>query len=294
MSFSLRLENIFFRYNDGTLSDKWILNNINFSIDNQGCTALVGPSGAGKTTLVQLFTGLLKPSRGTVFVNHKNIWAKSFSRSRLFKDIGLVFQFPESQLFEETVADDVAYGPKNLGLSNTEINRRVRDSLNMMGIDPQRFTQRSPFQLSEGEKRRVAIAGILAMQPNMIVFDEPTAGLDPAGVRQFAALVHHLLDTGIRILVISHNMDFVAQVADRVVVLKNGSVLFDGGCVELFDNPELLQSADLEPPAIQKAILKLGVKLSVKPASVLTIDDLKQILEHEQGTFDPDADDSRV
>ena len=275
MPLSLEFKNVSFRYQDWGEKNAWALHDINLLFGDNECTVLVGPSGAGKTTLVQHFTGLLKPSDGSVLFDHQDIWNKSFSRSRLFKDIGLVFQFPESQLFEETVRDDVAYGPKNLQLDNETINHRVTESLEMVGIDPKTFAERSPFQLSEGEKRRVAIAGILAMQPRMIVFDEPTAGLDPAGVRQFVSLVQSLIASGKSIVIISHNMDFVAQVADRVIVLKSGSVLFDGTCVDLFDDDNLLKTADLERPGIQAAILELGIQLPVKLSSVLTLQDLE-------------------
>ncbi|MDZ7725881.1 MAG: ATP-binding cassette domain-containing protein [candidate division KSB1 bacterium] len=278
MPLSLELKNVSFRYEDWSETDVWVLNKINLLFGANECTALVGPSGAGKTTLVQHFTGLLKPSGGQVLFENKDIWNKSFSRSRLFKEIGLVFQFPESQLFEETVRDDVAYGPKNLQLDDETINHRVYESLEMLGIDPKTFAERSPFQLSEGEKRRVAIAGILAMQPQMIVFDEPTAGLDPAGVRQFVSLIQTLIASGKSIVIISHNMDFVAQVADRVIVLKSGSVLFDGTCPDLFDDDHLLKTADLERPGIQTAVLELGIQLPVKLSSVLTLQDLEQLL----------------
>ena len=278
MSLSLQLRNLSFRYDVWSGPEKWILKDINLGFEKNECTALVGPSGAGKTTLVQHFTGLLKPTQGQIRFNDQDIWSKSFSRGKLFKDIGLVFQFPESQLFEETVRSDVAYGPKNLGLEPPVIEQRVNESLNMIGVDPEKFGNRSPFQLSEGEKRRVAIAGILAMQPRMIVFDEPTAGLDPAGVRQFVTLVQNLIAAGKAIVIISHNMDFVAQVANRVIVLKQGHVLFDGTCIDLFDDDKLLSSADLERPGVQQAVRTLGIDLPVKLSSVLTLDDLKRLI----------------
>ena len=208
MSAKLQLINIAFKYKGIGASENYVLHDINLEFNKSECTAVVGPSGSGKTTLIQHFTGLLKPDVGKVLFNDVDIWSKKYSFQELRRKIGIVFQFPESQLFEETVYKDVAFGPTNLGVNASEIPDRVYAALEAVEIKPDKFKDRSPFKLSEGEKRRVAIAGILAMDPEMIVFDEPTAGLDPRGVRRMENLVERLIGAGKSVVLITHNMDF--------------------------------------------------------------------------------------
>ncbi len=276
MSIRLSLENVSFQYQGIGASDAAVLHDISFTLKDPVCTAIVGPSGSGKTTLIQHFTGLLKPGRGRVLVDGVDIWSKKYSFTRLRKRIGLVFQFPEVQLFEETVGRDVAFGPQNLQLSAAEIDERVQRALTLVGLDSQTIFDRSPFRLSEGEKRKVAIAGILAMHPEMIVFDEPTAGMDPVGVQNMVALLYSLLDQGTMPVFITHNMDFVAEAAQRVIVLLNGGVLFDGTPARLFDSPSILAQAGLEMPEFVKAFQPFRERL---PAFYRTAVSFRQ-LEH--------------
>ncbi|MBN1464533.1 energy-coupling factor transporter ATPase [candidate division KSB1 bacterium] len=250
----LHLKGVSYKYSGIGASPQPVLRDITLSLGQNECVAIVGHSGSGKTTLIQHFTGLLKPISGQIFFNDANIWAKSFRKSLLRRKIGLVFQFPETQLFEETVGKDIAFGPRNLGLAEDDIAQRVESAMLALELDPHRFRDRSPFHLSEGEKRRVAIAGVLAMQPDMIVFDEPTAGLDPKSVGRFIATVRRLIDGGKAVVLVTHNMDFVAEVADRVIALRAGQLVFDGHPGDLFTNRERLRDIGLERPAIMDAL----------------------------------------
>ncbi len=249
MSVDLQLQDICFRYTGIGASDRMILDHITLNLGGApGCTAIVGPSGSGKTTLIQHFTGLLRPSSGTVRVEGEDIWARGYDHTLLRRRIGLVFQFPEGQLFEESVARDVAFGPLNLGWSEERIDAAVEKALRQVRLDPVRFRDRSPFNLSEGEKRRVAIAGVLAMEPEMVVLDEPTAGLDPRGLRSVEELIEGLIDQGTAVVLITHNMDFVNDLARRVLLMISGRIAYDGPPAALFAEPTLLQAGSLEEP----------------------------------------------
>jgi energy-coupling factor transport system ATP-binding protein len=277
MSNSLKLDQIFYRYSGVVASQEDVLKGISLELGANECVAIVGPSGSGKTTLIQHFTGLLRPSSGTVTFNGQNIWARSFRQVELRKKIGLVFQFPEAQLFEETVEKDIAFGPKNFGLPTEEIEGRVLAAMQAVDMPPDYFRHRSPFRISEGEKRRVAIAGVLAMQPDMLVFDEPTAGLDPHGVRRFAMMIKRLKNADKAVVVVTHNMDFVADVADRVMVLSRGEMLFSGTPGELFSNPAMVRQADLELPAVLQTLQEWEEPL---PAEMRTILSYEQLVDH--------------
>jgi energy-coupling factor transport system ATP-binding protein len=256
----LEIQNLSFRYDGVGGSDRFVLSDITLKIANREFLAIVGPSGSGKTTLIQQFTGLLRPTSGHVLVDNDDIWRKGYKKSELRQRIGLVFQFPETQLFEETVCADVAFGPKNLRCVNSETKARVTRALDAVGLDVTSFGGRSPYRLSEGEKRRVAIAGVLAMEPEMVVLDEPTAGLDPKGVHRIEAMLTNLNQNDRAVVVITHNMDFVMRCAQRVVVLSKGKVCFDGTPWHLFCQQELLKNADLELPQLIAAWQKLRGK----------------------------------
>ncbi|HPI72301.1 MAG TPA: ATP-binding cassette domain-containing protein [bacterium] len=248
MSLELSLERVSFHYTGIAASSASVLRDVTFTLAENECTAIVGPSGSGKTTLIQHFTGLLRPTRGRVLVDGADIHSKKYSLTALRRRIGLVFQFPEAQLFEETVYRDVAFGPTNLGLGAEEIDLRVRNALTLTGLEADAFAGRSPFRLSEGEKRKVAIAGVLAMQPEMIILDEPTAGLDPVGVQSISAILESLVSRGTTPVFITHHMDLVAEIAQRVLVLSAGSVIFDGTPEQLFQNNPVLEEAKLDLP----------------------------------------------
>lgn len=230
------------------------LEDINLKISDNELIALVGPTGSGKTTLIQHLNGLLLPTAGQVFVDHQDLAGKKLDLATIRRKIGLVFQFPETQLFEETVAADVAFGPKNLGLTPAQIEVAVNSALQGVNLAPSQFGPRSPFHLSEGEKRRVAIAGVLAMNPNLLALDEPTAGLDPSGVHIIENILSQLHQNGKTILLITHNMDLVARIAYRVVALKKGKIIWDGSKADFFADPQILASAGLDRPRMVKIL----------------------------------------
>jgi energy-coupling factor transport system ATP-binding protein len=274
MSLDLDLQQLSFRYTGIGASDRFVLQDVSLRLNTCECTAIVGPSGSGKTTLIQHFTGLLKPVAGRVLVDGQDIWRKRYSQNQLRRRIGLVFQFPEAQLFEETVFRDVAFGPINLGVTGDELQERVVKALQLVGLDAAAFSSRSPFRLSEGEKRRVAIAGVLAMQPEMVVLDEPTAGLDPAGIRCMADILTELLQHNTTPVLITHNMDFVAEVAQRVIVMLNGQLVFDGAPGVLFRNEELLHMARLQVPEFMRAMAPIRAHLPADLQDVISFREL--------------------
>jgi len=247
---TIRFENISYAYNTKLPQKNQVLKNINLEISSGEFVGIIGPAGSGKTTLLQHFTGLLEPSAGRIFVDGKDIWSNNYPLHELRKRIGLVFQFPETQLFEETVYDDVAFGPTRLKLPAAEIEHRVKEALKLVGMTEASILDRAPYQLSEGEKRRVAIAGVLAMAPEMLVLDEPTACLDPAGTRLVVNMLSKLHENGTTIVMITHNMDVILQLVQRIIILNQGEIIFDGSKEAVFSRKELLQSVELEVPRI--------------------------------------------
>ncbi len=234
------------------------LSNINLKIDKNEFIGLVGHTGSGKSTLVQLFNGLIKPSRGKVLVNNIDITAKRVSLKNIRQIIGLVFQYPEHQLFEETIYKDIAFGPINLGLSKDDIIERVKEALGLVELDYNSYKDRSPFDLSGGQQRRVAIAGVLAMKPGVLILDEPSAGLDPEGRKNLMKLLRHLhRDYKVTIILISHIMEEIARLATRVIVLDKGEIMLDGSPKEVFAHKEELKKMSLNIPEITKILIKL-------------------------------------
>ena len=275
---NLQIQNLSFQFSSFGSSSRSVLNNVNLNIEEGELLALVGPSGSGKTTLMQHLTGLLKPETGQILVDDQDIWAKGFSLTELRKKIGLVFQFPETQLFEDSVCKDVAFGPRNLALPENEIVDRVREAIENVGLDFNKYKNRIPFQLSEGEKRRVAIAGVLALQPEFLVLDEPTAGLDHSGVQAVEDILNRFHSRGKTILLISHNLDLVASLVDRIVVICGGEIRFDGHKTKLFQNPKLLQSVGLSIPRTLALVNTLKQKGWVKSSELYSVDDIKREL----------------
>ncbi|MDZ7260778.1 MAG: energy-coupling factor transporter ATPase [candidate division KSB1 bacterium] len=253
----IKIENLCFSYNSHLPQPQSVLKNINLTIHEREFIGLVGPTGSGKTTLLQHFTGLLKPTSGRILIDGQDLWQKNVKLSEIRKKIGLVFQFPETQLFEERVYEDVAFGPRNLGLPEWEVEARVSSALNLVGMDFQQYKDRNPHQLSEGEMRRVALAGVLAMQPQVLALDEPTAALDPQGIKCIEDILRRFHLSNKTVILISHNMDVVARLTQRIVVLKDGEICFDGPKTELFDKNELLKEWGLEVPRIVLYVKKL-------------------------------------
>lgn len=272
----IRFENVCYHYNAKLPEKNLVLNDINLEVTDGEFVGIIGPSGSGKTTLLQHFTGLLRPTSGRVYIDGQNIWNKNYPLNELRKRIGLVFQFPESQLFEETVYSDVAFGPTMLKLSEHEIDMRVNEALKLVGMKEEKIKNRSPHQLSEGEKRRVAIAGVLAMAPEVLVLDEPTACLDPAGVKSMIQILKQLHENGTTIIMITHNLDVIVQLAQRIIVLNQGQICYDGKRETIFVDSKFLKSVDLEAPRIIKLcqfLHRMDIPLQV---NLFSIDELKE------------------
>ncbi|MBD3288484.1 ATP-binding cassette domain-containing protein [candidate division KSB1 bacterium] len=253
------------------------LNDINFEIRQNECIGIIGPSGSGKTTLVQHFTGLLQPSEGKVFIDDDDISKVDYDINSLRRKIGVIFQFPESQLFEETVYEDVSFGPKNFGLDEDEIDTRVRETFQLVDLNFEKMKSRSPFKLSEGEKRRVALAGIISMNPEMFILDEPTACLDASGIRRIEKLLLNLYQLGKTIILVSHNLDFVIKLCRRIIVIERGKIIFDGPRRELFKNNSILEKAGLELPRIMRYARKLKELEYIEEDKVYSIGELKKL-----------------
>lgn len=269
---TLKLENINYIYNKNTVFEKKALNDINFQIDKGDFLGIIGHTGSGKSTLIQLFNGLLEPTNGNVYFNRQDIFKDRKNIKNIRQKIGVVFQYPEYQLFEETVFKDVCFAPKNMGCSEKEINERATKALKMVGLS-EKYYKKSPFELSGGEKRRVAIAGILAMQPDILVFDELTAGLDPFGREQILGNIQKLhKELGITIVLISHSMEDVCKTCNKVIVLNNGNIVLNNNLEKVFENGDILENIGLDIPKSNKLLLILNENNNNFPKNIYTVD----------------------
>lgn len=277
----ITLENVDYTYQAGTPFEGRALFNVNLSITEGSYTAFIGHTGSGKSTIMQLLNGLNVPTKGCVLVDDVKITADSKNKEikSVRKKVGLVFQFPESQLFEETVLKDVAFGPQNFGVSKEEAEDIARDKLAMVGIG-QEFFDKNPFELSGGQMRRVAIAGILAMEPDILVLDEPTAGLDPKGRRELMTLFKTLHQNGMTIVLVTHLMDDVANYADHVNILEGGHLVRSGHPKTIFQDVAFMKSKQLGVPKITQFAQDLvdrGLKLENLP---ITIEEFVEVITH--------------
>lgn len=263
---SIRLENVNYIYGEGTGQEKWALKNINLTLHDNEFVGIVGHTGSGKSTLTQLLNGLEKPSSGQIFYNEQDIQGEGFSKKELRQKVGLVFQYPEHQLFEVSVIKDVEFGPRNLGLNNLEIEKRSFDALKQAGISDD-LLDVAPFALSGGQKRRVAIAGVLAMQPEVLILDEPTAGLDPVGRTEILELLQMLhRERNIAVILVSHSMDDVARYAERILVMNQGELVLDGAPEKVFRYRKELREIGLDVPQSTNILYELrdrGMDLDV-------------------------------
>ena len=256
---SLEVKHVTYIYQKGSPTENHALQDICLKIDEGEFLGIVGHTGSGKSTLIQHLNGLLKPSEGEVLVNGVDINQKE-SRAKLKElrmQVGLVFQYPEYQLFEETVENDIAFGPRSLGLSEQEIKERVQYTMELLNLDYENFRNKSPFELSGGEKRKVAIAGVLAMQPKYLILDEPTAGLDPRGRQEFLELIAMLHRQGMTIVMVSHSMDDIAQYAQKMIVMEHGQIKLSGTPQEVFSHPVELEQIGVGVPTLTKLLLRL-------------------------------------
>ena len=264
----IEVKNLNHIYSEGMSFETAALTDISFTIKQGEFLALIGHTGSGKSTLVQHINGLLKPTSGSVLADGIDISGKGKDIMALRHKIGMVFQYPEYQLFEETVLKDVCFGPKRLGLSEEEAILCAKEALRIVGIDPDEKGESSPFSLSGGEKRRVAIAGVIAMKPEVLILDEPTAGLDPQGHREILDMIQKLKeDKGLSIILVSHNMSDVARLADHVIVLDSGRLVMDGTPREVFSREEELKNIGLSVPEAMSFAKRFGLE-------ALTIDEL--------------------
>ena len=287
---AIEIKNLNFVYSKKTPNEKQALKNINLCVEEGTFLGIVGATGSGKSTLIQHLNGLIKvqdKKNSSVIVNGMSATDKKTLKKLRF-EVGMVFQYPEYQLFEDTVAKDVAFGPKNMKLEKDEIDRRVRRALEVVGLDYDKFASRSPFDLSGGEKRRVAIAGVIAMQPKVLVLDEPVAGLDPVGREEILALIKKLQrEVSPTVIIVSHNMDDMAEIADRIVVLKDGEIVADDTPKRVFCDRSLIREAGLDLPTathITDTLIARGIAL---PKDIVTMDELARelgtILRKAQG-----------
>ena len=278
----LRVQNLNYIYSIGTPFQHQALKDVSFSVNRGEFIGIIGHTGSGKSTLMQQLNGLLKPTSGRILLDGQDIWSdKKLTRQARFR-VGLVFQYPEYQLFEETVYKDIAFGPKNMGLSTEEIDRRVRESAAIVGLTEAQL-QVSPFDLSGGQKRRVAIAGVIAMEPEVLILDEPTAGLDPKGREEILKNIEDYRKThNATIMMVSHSMDDVARLTDRLLVLNGSSLAMDGTPAEVFARAEELVEMGLNIPQVTRVFLELrAMGLDVEP--VYTIDQAVAALKTIKG-----------
>lgn len=253
------VQNLTHIYNEGQTDEVTALDDVSFTVGEGSITGIIGHTGSGKSTLIQHMNGLLKPSSGKIFADGTDITSKDVSMPEIRRKIGLVFQYPEYQLFEETVAKDIAFGPKNLGMSDAEIEKRVHTAMSLTDLDYEKFAVKSPFELSGGQKRRVAIAGVLAMEPEVLILDEPAAGLDPASHRSMMELVRRLnTEHNTTIALVSHNMDDVAEYCTDVIVMDDGKIFLSGTPREVFRHSSELESKGLGLPFGQCLIREMN------------------------------------
>ena len=263
---SIKIENLTHICMPKTPFEKKALDNINLTIEDGEFLALIGHTGSGKSTLIQHLNGLLEASSGNILVDNIDITNKETKLTDIRKKIGLVFQYPEYQLFEETIEKDIAFGPNNLGLSSEEVSNRVKKSMEMVGLDYEAYRNVSPFDLSGGQKRRVAIAGVIAMEPKVLILDEPTAGLDPKGrddILEQIKILHQ--EYKMTIVLVSHSMEDVANLAERIVVMNKGKIALLGKPAEVFKNIDILESIGLAVPQVtylMKALREKGFEVS--------------------------------
>ena len=272
----IRLENVCYTYGSDTTSEIKALNNVNLEINKGEFVAIIGHTGSGKSTLIQHFNGLERPKSGNVFYNDENIYENNYDLRKLRCKVGLVFQYPEHQLFEETVLKDVCFGPMNMGMSREEAEKKAKLVLEQVGINEKCYNK-SPFELSGGQKRRVAIAGVLAMNPEIIVLDEPTAGLDPKGRDKILNRIKELHDnTGIGVVLVSHSMEDVANYAQRLIVINNGKIKYDGMPNDVFKHYKELEKMGLKAPQITYIMHKLKEKGLDVDENVITIEEARE------------------
>ncbi len=283
---SIEIRDLTYIYSVGTPFEKKALDSVNLKIDKGEFIGLIGHTGSGKSTLIQHINGLIKPTSGHILVNGLDITKKEIKMREVRQKVGLVFQYPEHQLFEETIEKDISFGPRNLGLSEEEITERVKDSMQKVGLDYETYRERSPFELSGGQKRRVAIAGVIAMNPEVLILDEPTAGLDPMGRDEILGQIKYLNDTNpdLTIVLVSHSMEDIANLVDRILVMNKGKAELFGEPKDIFRQSDKLESFGLAAPQITYFMRELAKKYPGLDTDIFTVEQAKEeILNYMKG-----------
>ena len=280
MNMGIRLEHVNYIYSPDNAFRKQALRDVNLEIREGEFIGLIGHTGSGKSTLIQHLNGLLKATDGRIYYNEENIYEEKYRMTELRSHVGLVFQYPEHQLFEMTVLKDVCYGPKNLGLDDETALARAKEALAMVGMK-EKYYEKSPFELSGGQKRRVAIAGVLAMHPEVLILDEPTAGLDPKGRNDILDQISALhKQTGMTVILVSHSMEDVAKYVERIIVMNRGEVFMDGAPKEIFRSSDALESVGLSAPQVTYAMRRLHKIFPGLPENITTVEEAKDALLH--------------
>ena len=272
------VENVSYIYSAKTPFEAVALNGVSLSIAKNRITGIIGHTGSGKSTLVQMFNGLIRPTSGRILLDGEDIWEKPKEIGKVRFRVGLVMQYPEYQLFEETVRADIAFGPRNMGLDAEEIERRVLECASFVGLDPS-LLDKSPFDLSGGQKRRVAIAGVMAMKPEVLVLDEPAAGLDPIGRSSiFGGIKKYAEATGASVVIVSHSMEDMARYCDDIVVMSDSKVAMTGNRNDIFSRAEELEAIGLDVPEITKLMMMLRERGIDLPCGIYTVEDAERCL----------------
>lgn len=275
---SIRAEHLTYIYGKGTAFEQYALKDVSFEIPDGQFVGLIGHTGSGKSTLIQHLNGLLRATEGRLYFDGEDIYADGYNMRRLRTRVGLVFQYPEHQLFEVDVFSDVCFGPKNMGLSREEVSLRAKEALSMVGLDESYYRQ-SPFELSGGQKRRVAIAGVLAMRPQVLILDEPTAGLDPKGRDEILDQVSALQkERGITVILVSHSMEDVAKYADRLMVMSGGEKLYDGAPKEVFRHYKELEKIGLSAPQVTYIVQSLRERGVPVSEDITTVEEAREAI----------------
>ena len=273
----IEVKNLTHTYSEGSAFQATAIRDVNLTIEDGEFIAVIGHTGSGKSTLVQHLNGLLKPTSGQILVDGEDLNGEKVDRRRIRQKVGLVFQYPEYQLFEETVAKDIAFGPKNQGLAPDEIDRRVRRAMDWVHMDYDKYAERSPFELSGGQMRRVAIAGVLAMEPKVLILDEPTAGLDPQGRDAILGMVKELhAQGGVTVIMVSHSMDDVSRLATRLVVMSRGQLVATDTPRAIFQQVEMMERIGLGVPEAAKLCALLRARGVQLPEDLYTLDEARE------------------
>jgi energy-coupling factor transport system ATP-binding protein len=274
---SIKIENLVYKYMPDTPFEKTAVDEVSLEIKDGEFIGIIGHTGSGKSTLIQEINGLLKPTSGNIYIDGECVTKKGADLKKIRQKVGLVFQYPEYQLFEETVYKDVAFGPANLGLSDAEIDNRVKRALKNVGLDFEKYKNRSPFELSGGQRRRVAIAGIIAMEPKVLILDEPTAGLDPRGRDEILNGINLLhKEYKLTIIMVSHSMEDMAKLANRLVVMNKGKILLTGTPREVFRNIETLEKVGLAAPQVTYLARRLNEKGFKINENIITVEEARE------------------